>query len=668
MPDILETICAQRRLDVVAARASAPEESLLARAAALHAAPRLDLAALLARSALVVAAEFKRASPSKGALAPPGADAAAAAAAYAAGGARVLSVLTEPSWFKGSLDDLERAAAAAAAAAPGGERALLLRKEFVVDAYQLAEARAFGADSVLLIVAALPTVAELAPLVARSRELGMEPLVEVNSEAELDVALAAGARCVGINNRNLRTFEVDLGTTVRVVAAAARRAAADPAAAPVHMLSLSGIRSADDVELLVRDCVGACAAFDVGAGAGAVPAGLRVMRGFLVGEALMRADDPAAMVRGLVDAAAAALARSLVSAASSVSVLPSLSAAGVAASVASVAGTETATVPTATLWEGRLASPPSSLLVKICGVRSAADALHAARSGADLIGMIFAPGGPRTVSPADAASVTRALRAFREQDPTPQLQRLSALGGTEGPERLLEARALLCAAARRARPLSVGVFLDAPPAAVLSAAAEAGLDLVQLHGDEDPGAFAAARAAADERAGAGSSFPFFPPIVKVVHVPVPLPEDASVRAAVVARVAARAAAWSGVAAALLVDSKQAAGGSGGGTGAAFDHDAFFSLLDAELGGGGAGGAGPSAGAGATDARLPLLIAGGLTPSSVAPLLARLRGCAAGGRAGVVGVDVSSGVEGDVKGVKDAGKVAAFVAAARARVT
>jgi len=311
------------------------------------------------------------------------------------------------------------------------------------------------------------------------------------------------------------------------------------------------------------------------------------------------------------------------------------------------AGTEE-TAPAAA-WEGRVAAPPSPLLVKICGVRSAEDALHAARSGADLVGMILAPGGPRTVSPAEAAAVTRALRAFREQDPAPQLRRLAALGGAGGPERLLQARALLAAAARRARPLSVGVFLDAPPAAVLAAAAEAGLDLVQLHGDEDAAVFAAARASAAE---AGASFP---PLVKVLHVPVPLPEDTAARAAVVAGVAARAAAWWGVAAALLVDSKQAAGGSGGGTGAAFDHGAFFSALDEELGAG--------AGAGA---RLPLLLAGGLTPAGVSPVLARLRG-AAGGRAGVVGLDVSSGVEGGVKGVKDAGKVASFIAEARVQM-
>ncbi|KAI8865400.1 IGPS-domain-containing protein, partial [Ramicandelaber brevisporus] len=165
-------------------------------------------------SHIAVLAEIKRASPSKGDI-DIGAVAAQQALAYAHGGASVISVLTEPKWFKGTLDDLREVRAALDRVyAPlwGTERPAVLRKDFIVDRYQILEARLAGADTVLLIVAIL-TDPELVELIGYTRSLGMEPLVEVNSVAEMERAVRASSRLVGINNRNLNTFHVDMDTT-----------------------------------------------------------------------------------------------------------------------------------------------------------------------------------------------------------------------------------------------------------------------------------------------------------------------------------------------------------------------------------------------------------------------------------------------------------------------
>ena len=261
-PDILGEIVAQRRADVAAARAARPAGELL-RAANRAPAP-IDFVARLAQDPPAVIAEIKRASPSKGDIAPH-MDAAAQALRYARGGAAGVSVLTEPTWFKGSLDDLRGARAAVEEL--GTARPGLLRKDFLIDEYQLLEARAHGADAVLLIVACLDG-GTLARLLARARELGMEALVEVNDAGEMACAAAAGASLIGINNRDLRSFEVDLATTDRLAGGA-------PAGA--LLAALSGIARRADV-----------ARFEA-AGASAV----------LVGEALMRAPDPAALIAEL---------------------------------------------------------------------------------------------------------------------------------------------------------------------------------------------------------------------------------------------------------------------------------------------------------------------------------------------------------------------------------
>ncbi len=193
LDDILDGV----RADLAARQEVAPLERLK-EAAAKAPSPR-DVMAALGGSEVAVIAEVKRASPSKGAMAAI-ADPAALAADYEAGGAKVISVLTEQRRFGGSLGDL--------AAVRDAVHVPVLRKDFVISSYQLWEARAYGADLVLLIVAALEQNA-LVSLVERAVSIGLVPLVEVHTQEELDRAVAAGATVIGINARNLRTLEVD---------------------------------------------------------------------------------------------------------------------------------------------------------------------------------------------------------------------------------------------------------------------------------------------------------------------------------------------------------------------------------------------------------------------------------------------------------------------------
>ncbi len=261
---ILDRIVAQRRDDVRAAKLATPFADLQAKVRA--APPAIEFSARLRASApMALIAEIKRASPSKGDIAPE-INAPRQAMAYARAGVAAISVLTEPTWFKGTLDDMDLVRQAVGQM--GDTRPAVLRKDFIVDGYQVMEARAHGADAVLLIVACLSD-SELAGLMELSRDMGMEPLVEVNNAAEMERGVAAGASVIGINNRDLRSFNVDLGTTDRLASMVPKG---------TILAALSGISSRADVERFVA------------AGASAV----------LVGEALMLAADPAAKVRELL--------------------------------------------------------------------------------------------------------------------------------------------------------------------------------------------------------------------------------------------------------------------------------------------------------------------------------------------------------------------------------
>jgi indole-3-glycerol phosphate synthase len=256
---VLEDILDGVRADL-AARQELEPLGRLKEAATRAAAPR-DVMAAFRGSEVAVIAEVKRASPSKGALAAI-ADPAALAADYEAGGARVISVLTEKRRFGGSLDDL--AAVREAVDVP------VLRKDFIISSYQLWEARAYGADLVLLIVAALEQNA-LVSLVERAVSIGLVPLVEVHTDDELDRAVDAGATVIGINARNLRTLEVDRAVFSRL---------APRVPEGVIKIAESGVRGPHDLLAYAA------------AGADAV----------LVGESLVTGKDPRSAVADLVTA------------------------------------------------------------------------------------------------------------------------------------------------------------------------------------------------------------------------------------------------------------------------------------------------------------------------------------------------------------------------------
>jgi indole-3-glycerol phosphate synthase len=253
MSDILERILAVKRDEIAAARAREPLGSLERRAR-----ERADIrgfeAALRTRVKArrpAVIAEVKKASPSKGVLRADF-DPAAIGASYARGGAACLSVLTDVQFFQGApayLEDARRASGLPA-----------LRKDFIVDAYQVAEARAWGADAILLIVAALDA-GRMRELEAAATDFGLAVLVEVHDAHELDAALTLNTPLIGINNRNLRTFETTLQTTLDLLPRI-------PAGRIV--VTESGIATPADVERL-RDAE---------------------VHAFLVGEAFMRAPDP----------------------------------------------------------------------------------------------------------------------------------------------------------------------------------------------------------------------------------------------------------------------------------------------------------------------------------------------------------------------------------------
>ncbi len=261
IPDALARICARTRSDLAARKEAIPFAELDRRAAEAEP-PRgfaRALAAAAAARGLGLIAEIKRASPSAG-LIRPDFDPPALARAYAEGGATCLSVLTDQPFFQGAPGHL--VAARAAVSLP------VLRKDFLLDPWQVVEARAMGADCVLLIMAAL-TDTEAAALEAEARRWGMDVLIEVHDEAELDRALALGGALLGINNRDLRQLRTDLATFERL----APRVPGDRL-----LVAESGITSPADVARMKA--------------AGA--------RAILVGESLMRQPDVAAATRALL--------------------------------------------------------------------------------------------------------------------------------------------------------------------------------------------------------------------------------------------------------------------------------------------------------------------------------------------------------------------------------
>ena len=256
IPDILARIVAKKREEIAHADQCVERWE---RAAAERAATRRDFRAALAARTPAIIAEVKKASPSKGLLAADF-DPARTAAAYQRGGAAAVSVLTDGPFFQGSLADLEGARAAISLP--------VIRKDFTIAKSQIVEAAAHGADAILLIVGIL-TEREIRDFREAAARFGMAALVEVHSRRELDVAIAAGADLIGVNNRDLTTFQVTLETSLRL---------AEHMPGGALRVSESGIHDASDIARLRA------------AGYSA----------FLVGEHLMKSGDPAAALGRLV--------------------------------------------------------------------------------------------------------------------------------------------------------------------------------------------------------------------------------------------------------------------------------------------------------------------------------------------------------------------------------
>ncbi len=261
MTDLLERLVGEAAAEAARRQEAAPLPEVERRA--LGRPPARDFVGALRRpGAIAVIAEMKARTPSAGILAGAGYSPARLARLYQAGGAAALSVLCQEASFGGRPEHLQEARAATDLP--------IMRKDFVTTEYQVAEARALGADAVLLIAAALPAT-RLRELLDYTRRMGMEALVEIHAAAELADALAAGARVIGVNHRDLRTFEVDTGLTARI--------------RPLLPASLVLV-----AESGIQDAAGMRAMREAGADA------------VLVGEALMRAADPVSKLRELTAA------------------------------------------------------------------------------------------------------------------------------------------------------------------------------------------------------------------------------------------------------------------------------------------------------------------------------------------------------------------------------
>jgi anthranilate synthase/indole-3-glycerol phosphate synthase/phosphoribosylanthranilate isomerase len=577
VPSILDKIYGQRLKDVDLAK-STPGTSPHDLSTSLRlnlAPPQIDFVKRMKVRTPALMAEIKRASPSKGPISM-SANAAQQALDYALSGASVISVLTEPTWFKGSLLDMRLARQAVDSLA---NRPAILRKDFILDEYQISEARLHGADTVLLIVAMLP-LGRLQALYTFSLSLGMEPLVEVNNAKEMEIALGIGAKVIGVNNRNLHSFDVDMGTTTRLVDMVRER--------DVILCALSGITGPEDVKTYTAQGV----------------------RGVLVGEALMRAGNTRKFIRELLD------------------------------------------IPEAPSSSPVSADHQPNPLVKVCGIRTEQEAVDARDAGVDLLGLMFVPKSRRKVAYEEAKRISSRIRL--ERSATPSLARSGSHqehsssspatvdvdpATNDDPWFTAQSRRLARAISTSGGgPLLVGVFQDQPLEFILQAVAEVQLDVVQLHGNE--------------------------PVEWSKHIPVPVIKVFHLRAASSSASSSAAGVDLGLLQGLrrpglnefvLLDSVRegpGADGLSGGSGKIVDWDFAKAVVESgEIDSGGSSAASLET----PGWKMPIILAGGLTPSNVAEAVARV---------GPWAVDVSGGVENGEGTGKDLERVRAFVQAVR----
>jgi len=542
LPTILNRIHAQRLSDVHASSIiPAQTPANIQKSIALHTCPPLISFVDRIKSTphTAIMAEIKRASPSKGDIAPL-ASAPEQGIKYAMAGASVISVLTEPKWFKGGLVDM-LAVRNAVSSIPN--RPAILRKDFIVSKYQIDEARLYGADTILLIVAMLD-IELLKELYNYSVSIGMEPLVEVNNPAELNIALDLGSKVIGVNNRNLHDFKVDMTTTSRVNAALEGR--------DVILCALSGISKPEDVQGYVKEGV----------------------KAVLVGESLMRAEDTGAFLRALVG-------------------LPPLLSTG--GRNGDGAGER----------NGQEERKP---LVKICGIRSVDDAKMAIEAGADMIGIVLVPGVKRSITTELASEIASVVHSSRKSLSISHSKSTSTSNQSQSSWFTHHASRL----ASKRKPLLVGVFRNQLLSDILDLVDSIPLDIVQLHGTE--------------------------PQEYAQWIPVPVIKTFSVSQEGV--ITGGEITRPGLNSHILLDA--AGAGGGGGEGKSFPWKYAKAVIEnGEVGGG----------------RLPVVLAGGLHDGNVAQAIEQA------GDGGVVGVDVSSGVEGS-DGWKDRGKVERFIKAVK----
>eukprot|EP01125_Pyxidicula_operculata_P004710 TRINITY_DN1760_c1_g1_i5.p1 TRINITY_DN1760_c1_g1~~TRINITY_DN1760_c1_g1_i5.p1 ORF type:complete len:601 (-),score=154.22 TRINITY_DN1760_c1_g1_i5:20-1822(-) len=381
-------------------------------------------------------AEIKRASPSKGIL-NKDVNVSHTARTYAYAGASTISVLTESKYFLGTLEDMELARVSVDTIP---NRPAILRKDFVVDEYQIYEARVHGADTVLLIVAILAED-KLKEYIAISRSLGMEPLVEVANESEMQTALKQGARVIGINNRNLHDFTVDMNTTTKLLEYKEQffqSGSEEGELLPTIFIALSGITCASDVKYFVTSGVS----------------------GILVGETLMKSEDPFKKAQSLI--------------AMDDNYSPSND------------KNETFT----------------SSFVKICGIKDTKIATETLKTkiktnnnndnnnnneeiGVDFLGLVFAKKSSRYVTIEKAKEIVTHVRGSTDNNNTDTTTTITTTHDRSHISPLLLGPMKIKESLRSRKPLVVGVFADNEPEFINEVIDQVGIDIVQLSGNED---------------------------------------------------------------------------------------------------------------------------------------------------------------------------------------